>query len=793
MRTLRVGAAGFLIAILVVAAAAVAAIWRTLPPRTAIDAIPGLAATVSVTFDADGVPRIRAANLGDASAALGYVHARDRLAQMDLMRRAAAGELSELVGRRALALDEYARVLGTRDAAERAVAELPPETRALLDAYARGVNAFIARHGRFAAPEYLLLGTPRAWTPVDSMLWAETMGLYLSGNLRTELERLVLARQLDRARILRLWPVAGAASRAASLGAPPPSPDGAALASATLAAIPRFPAPLTLPQTASNGWAVDAAHSTTGAPLLAGDPHLAYALPCLWYLARIDTPAAPLAGATAPGVPFLVIGRNRRIAWTFTTAAADTEDVFIERVLDRDHYLGPDGPLPFGHRAERIRVRGKPDVLLDVRLTRHGPVLSDLRGDFGGPAPPAPDLVLAASVASLQADNRAAFGLSRLNGARDVAEAGDAAASITAPVQNLIVADPHAIALFTTGRVPVRRAGDGAFAVPGWDGAHDWTGWASGAALPRVVAPPTGMVVNANEPVAGAPSVDQDAAKTAWMGRDAPGSWRARRIRALLAAASRFSLDDFAAMQGDVRDLQLAALLPRLLGGAVAHDELSSFALRALADWDATMAPDRPEPLIAATWLRGVDAAVMEAAGDPDEAAARPGDVVLDALARGDAGLCGGPCSALLSTTLGRTVGAIAAEQGNNPTGWQWGRVHRARFHNPLWGALPLPQAELAVGGDAETIDAQGAAGASFAAVHGASFRGVYDLGDLDASRFVIATGESGNPFSGHLLDWTSRWQQVRTRTLGIDAQGVSATLELRGGSAPSASAGIAR
>ena len=510
MRTFRFSLAAVLALVTVAALGLFAAVQSTLPSRHAGDELPGLSKPVSITFDADGIPRIRAGDDADAAEALGYVHARDRLAQMDLMRRAAAGELSELVGRRALALDEYARVLGTREAATKAVAALPPATRALLEAYARGVNAFIARHGRFSAPEYLLLGTPRPWTPVDSMLWAETMGLYLSGNLRTELERLTLSARLDHAHILGLWPVAAnggteAASRAV------PARRGR-LAAATLAALPRFPAPFTLPATASNGWAVDANHSTTGAPLLAGDPHLAYALPCLWYLARIDTPDTTLAGATAPGTPFLVIGRNRHIAWTFTTAAADTEDVFIERVLDRDHYAGPDGPVAFGHRSERIRVQGKRDVVLDVRTTRHGPVISDLARTLGGAAAPGPGLVLAARIASLDADNQAARGLSLLNQAPDVAAAGRAAASITAPVQNLLVADRGGIALFTTGRVPVRRSGDGAFPVPGWDGAHDWTGYASGPALPTLVAPASGIVFNANEPVDGT-------ASTVFMGR----------------------------------------------------------------------------------------------------------------------------------------------------------------------------------------------------------------------------------------------------------------------------------
>ena len=438
---------------------------------------------------------------------------------------------------------------------------------------------------------------------------------------------------------------------------------------------------------------------------------------------------------------------------------------------------------PSATARERIRVQGKRDVVLDVRTTRHGPVISDLARTLGGAAPHrVPAWCWRHASPASTPTTSAARGLSLLNQAPDVAAAGVAASRITAPVQNLMVADVHGIALFTTGRVPVRRSGDGTFPVPGWDGAHDWTGYVSGAALPTVVAPRSGIVLNANEPVGGT-------ASTVFMGRDAPDAWRARRIQSLLSAASRFSPDDFVSMQGDVRDLLMVRLLPHLLQGAQPHDELSAAAIRELADWDGSMGAGRPEPVIAAAWLGAVAQSVLREVGDPDGAAALPGDVVLDVLTRRDAPSCGGSCPALLSTTLQRTVAVIAATQGGNMTSLQWGRVHRAHFRNPLWGGLPLlgrlGGADLAVGGDANTVDAQGYAPGSFAAVHGASFRGVYDLADLEASRFVIATGESGNPFSRHLLDFGWRWQHLQTVTLAERPAATAATLDLTPGGAP--------
>ena len=211
------------------------------------------------------------------------------------------------------------------------------------------------------------------------------MGLWLSENWRTELARLSLAGRLPPAKIDALWPPqqdAGNPEARADPGTQYAAVDAAVAKAAgqVLAALPAFPAPFTLPPTASNEWAVDGAHSATGAPLLAGDPHLAFAFPGLWYLARIDTPHGVLAGATAPGVPFVVLGRNANIAWTFTTTGADVQDVFVETPAGAGQLPDAGWAEPFETREERIRVRGEPDVMMTVRATRHGPVISDLDG-----------------------------------------------------------------------------------------------------------------------------------------------------------------------------------------------------------------------------------------------------------------------------------------------------------------------------------------------------------------------------------------------------------------------------
>ena len=367
--------AGFIV--LFVAAMVTGVLWLTLPPRSQQARIAGLSGSVDIGFDADGIPRIRAASATDAAAALGFVHARDRLFQMDLMRRAASGRLSEIAGPATLPHRPMMRTLGLRRHAVEDTWRLPADARAMLEAYARGVNAWIAERGRFSAPEFLFLGTPEPWQPVDSLLWGETMGLWLSLNWRTELSRQALAGPRAAADGRRA--VAAGGRRRPARGSTGTRLDAKFAGAAGRPACRAFPDPSRCRSTASNEWAVDGRHTATGAPLLAGDPHLAFGFPGIWYLARIETPAGVLAGATAPGVPFLVLGHNGHIAWTFTTTGADVQDVFIETSAGDGQYQTPDGPRPFVVREERIKVRGEPDQMLTVRETRHGPVVSDLR------------------------------------------------------------------------------------------------------------------------------------------------------------------------------------------------------------------------------------------------------------------------------------------------------------------------------------------------------------------------------------------------------------------------------
>lgn len=758
------GLAGF---ILLATSTLAALVWMTLPGGNRTAAIPGLNAPVDISIDADGIPRVHAASETDAAAALGFLHARERAFQMELTRRAAAGELSEILGKPTLANDRFMRLLGMRARAEADLAALPKDTRALLDAYARGVNAWIDARGRFASLEHLYLGVPRPWTPVDSLLWGKLMGLYLSSNWRTELARAALAGKLSDAEIDSLWPATGGAGHPQARLEPALATAARRLAEA----LPHFPAPYTQTQTASNEWAVDGRHSATGAPLLAGDPHLGFGLPGVWYLARIEWPGHVLVGATAPGVPFLVLGHNGHIAWTFATTGADVQDLFVETPAGEGDYMTPDGPRPFTARHEIIHVSGAPDELLTVRETRHGPVVSDLI------APEGP--VLAASMANLAPGDMAAAGLLALNRAENIAEAGAAAPLISSPVQNLLVADRERIALYVTGRVPVRRDGDGSRPMPGGEGRFDWTGWASGDELPHYVAPASGRLANANERIA-PPDFP------VFLGRDWFGDWRVRRIRELLGASDRHTAADFAAMQADALSVSARDVLPRLQMTAPA-DPVSRTALDLLRGWDGTMARDKPQPLIFNAWMSEFRTALLARFG-PVGDATPPGmelvaDALSDALPPGGAARCDGDCGKMLSESLVRAMGELKAQFGPDVATWRWGRAHRAMFAHPVLRGIPVLYRfgieQIGSPGDDTTLFRAGMAGHSFAATHGASYRGVYDLAGLDRSLFMLAPGQSGNPASPLARNFLRRWHDGDTITIGPEAASVAAKITL--------------
>ena len=767
----------------------------SLPETAGTIALPGLKAPVEIIRDKDGIPHIFAESEADAAFALGFIHAQDRLWQMEEMRRLGTGRLSELAGAGALPLDRFTRTVGLERLAEAALAHLDAGLRAKLDAYAAGVNAFLAHHRGAWPPEFMLLGiAPAPWRPVDSLLWGELMAVQLSGHWRDELLRAQLLRHLTPAQVDQLWP---------------PYPGDAPTTLAWDATLYRG---LPLGQLAklaaafdgrgaSNTWVVDGAHSVTGKPILANDPHLGFSLPGLWYLVRVETPSLRAAGATVPGVPLIILGHNDRIAWGMTTTGGDVEDLFVEKLdpQDPNRYVTPEGSLPFRTRTEIINVRGASPVTLIVRETRHGPVLSDTVEDVARASERG--TVMALSATWLKADNRIAEAIYRINTARDWDSFVAALKDFNAPEQNLTYADVDGnIGFYAAGWVPIRKAGDGRLPVPGWTGEYDWNGMIPFEALPHGLNPPAGRFLNANNKVTppgyptrlSASSPDPYPYHLTADGWDSP--YRARRIEALLDGLPKASLDAFAAVQADSLSLAARDLLPYLTQSDLAEPR-AKVALERLRRWDGTMDRGRPEPLIFAAWLRELNRLLFAAKLGEDfhafwgERAGLIASVMTEHpewCARAEAPSAG-DCGASSAEALARALDWISARYGSEPGLWHWGEAHQALFRHHVFERIPvvgpLVNARIPADGGDYTVN-RGAFDIAnerepFADVHGAGFRAIYDLADLGRSRFMIAGGESGNLFSRHFTDLVRRWRNFDYVRLA----GAREELERAGGS----------
>lgn len=753
---------------LVLAAAtglAVAAVWgwRTIPQTTGEITLPGLAAAVDIWRDPHGIPHIRAASRNDAVFALGYVHAQDRMWQMEFTRRLGAGRLAEVLGQPALNSDRFMRTLGFNRLAALQIDMLRPETRTLIDSYAAGVNAWLEHRAEALPPEFAMLGhEPEPWRSTDSLLWGRLLGYQLSANWQTELFRARLALNLPKALLAELWP-----------GDPPDAPitmnpgDEAALELfyGLLDEVPRS----LQSHSASNAWVLGGGRTLSGKPILANDPHMAFEAPSNWYIARLITPEGELIGATAPGTPFHILGHNGVVAWGMTSTGADTQDLFIEQLDPADslQYLAPDGPKRFRERRERIEVKDGEALDLVVRETRHGPVISDFLADMDSVA--GLNSVLALADTSLAEGDRTPDALAAMATARDITSFQLAAGGFRSPVVNIFFADKEgAIGMLTPGRVPVRLAGDGSLPAGGASGRQDWAGFIPVESMPRRTDPPSGVLANANNRLVG-PDYPWQIARD-W---DAPH--RAQRILEILAARKRHSLDDTVALQNDILSDAARQLLPVMLSQVGRVEGPSIRAVELLKVWDLRMDRDRPEPLIYAAWLREtVRALAAKRLGAlfPRYWRNRPA-FVLSALT-GNRHWCSEPdgdamrdCGSVLRLALRRAIGRISPSLGNDISGWRWGDLHQAQFNHPLFTHTPalalLSDLSIASDGGDHTVSrgymAAGAEGRPYRHVHGAGYKAIYDLSDLSASRFMITPGQSGNPLSRHYRDLLEPWR----------------------------------
>ena len=738
----------------------------SLPQTDGTIAVRGLSAVVTIARDAHGIPTIKAQSDADAAFGLGYVEAQDRLFQMDVMRHYGAGRLSEWFGAAALDTDKSMRTLGIYRAAAAQYLLLSPELRAVFDAYAAGVNAYLATRPGALPPEYQARPvTIEPWTPVDSLLWGKLMDLQLTGNYRQELLRARLARRLKPDDLAVLYP---------SYDPQEPVTLGALDLDEVLPGLPPV-----LP--ASDEWVVDGRHSSSGKPILANDPHLGFATPGVWYLARIATPQETIAGVTSPGAPMIVIGHNTHIAWGFTTTGGDVEDVFIEKLdpADATHYVTPDGSQAFATRDEKILVKGGAPVTLTVRSTRHGPVIADPGGGE----------VLALQATWLQGDDRTPQALWDASRAHDWDGFRNAFKNAVAPEQNVTYADVDGhIGFIAPARVPIRAQGDGTAPVPGWTGENEWTGTVPFDGLPQGFDPPSGRFVAANNKIV--PDGFPYLITKRW---ELP--YRAQRITELLDRTPMQSAETAAAMQADVDSIAARRLLPLMLEG-MPQSTAGQEAIRRLRAWDQRMSLDRVEPLLFIAWLREFNRQILADTLGPlfDGYWGLHPDVVENILAN-HPDWCDNretgeveTCPQQLGSALDRAIDGLTRRYGGDLSAWRWGDVHPASFPHAIWSRLPLIAGWLGVAipddGSFDTIDNAtmfaGSEAEPFTAVHGTSMRMIVDMADPAAARFMIAPGQSGNLVSPHYSDLLSTWRDMGYVRFSDDASGGVLTLAPR-------------
>jgi penicillin amidase len=739
--------------------------------------VPAIAlnAAVEVVRDAYGIPHIFAASHKDATFALGFVHAQDRLWQLEINRRIGSGRLAEILGPAALDTDRFLRTIGVRRSAEASLARLDPESRALLDAYAAGVNAFLASDPVLPV-EFLLTGArPEPWTPVDSLVWTKMMAWDLGGNWRSELLRMRLAKTLPLARIQEFLP--------AYPGDPPlPITDlkglygGLEKEALRLAEkdIDRIlaAAPPGLPEGAgSNNWVVAGSRSASGKPLLANDPHLGLTAPAVWYFAHLNSPGMNVVGATLPGIPAVTLGRNDRVAWGFTNTGPDVQDLYLEKLDPAGGYVTPEGPRPFRTIVETIKVKGADDVRLEVRVSRHGPIISDVVKSALDATPRG--YVIAFAWTALADDDltfQSSLGLARSGNWGDFLAA---ARKFSAPQQNMLYADVDGnIGYVAAGRVPVRKPDNdlkGLAPAPGWEAKYDWAGYVPFEDLPQNYNPAAGRLWTANEKIV-APGY-KPFITSEWQ-----PPYRSDRIGALIEATPRHDVSSFARMHADVLSLAMQEALPLLLA-TTPRSETARRALALLGQWNAEMRRDLPEPLIAASWWRELAKRIYaDELGDAFQPNWAPrAQFMLNVLSdrEGQARWCDDvrtpapeTCADMLAQSLETALADLAKRYGDDMKAWRWGEAHRARHeHRPL-GRQPLLarifDIRTPTSGDAYTVNVGQFnlhdENEPFANRHAPSLRAIYDLSDMEKSLFIHSGGQSGNRLSAHYRDFTEAW-----------------------------------
>ena len=760
------------IAIIVPTVGYFAVVRPALPQLDGDLALDELTSPVTVYRDASGIPHIVADNAHDLFYAQGFVTAQDRLWAMESQRRAAHGTLSEIVGERGLKNDTFMRILGMTESAEADWETLDADTQSALQAYADGVNAYLAQAGDKLPLEFKILGiTPQEWTPIDSLVFGKLVAWGLSNNYQDELvvTKLVAATSWEEA--ITLLP---------NYPGPDVIPDAnAAALSDTATALLEASAdwqsatPLAKPDQGSNAWVVGGSHTASGLPLLAGDPHQGLSMPTLWYEVGLRTSDGQydVVGASLPGLPGIEIGHNAHIAWAVTNARPDVQDLFIETLnADGTQYQFMDEWKDITIREETIQVKDAEPITLKVRSTQHGPIITDATPDSEHTSTGS---VLALRWTGLDQGRPLAQAIIQLDQSTNWDEFRAATALWQLPGMNFVYADVDGnIGFQMSGAVPVRASNDvqGLQPVSGADGSHEWQSFVAFDELPSALNPSGDFFASANNRPAG---LDYPH----FLSHYFQPPYRVALISKTIRDSKNVTADDFAALQGSLYsdiNLQVARALAAEASPANRQEEVM---LETLADWDGMMTPESGEASLSELALRHIlrltlDPKLGAATTDSYLTLAGYPYMFLQNLLDDPANpWWDGDRAGVLTKSLRAAMDELTASVGSNPAKWTWGNLHTFTFSHPLGsvGALrPIfNRGPYPTGGNWNTVDS-GAyyADKPYAMGLGPAYRIIADPADWDASLSIIPSGESGQPFSPHYADQIKSWLAVEYHRL---------------------------
>ena len=773
---------------------------RSLPVTTGTLRLEGLQAPVEVVRDADDVAHIYARDELDLYRALGFVHAQERLWQMEMQRRVASGTLAEIFGSAGISGDRFMRTVGLQRAADSAWETLPADTKKIVEAYVAGINQNIAsRTGSGMAPEFTVLGfRPRPWTGPDVLAGLKLLAWELDNiSYSTELLHTDLINKVGAERAQQLMPEYSASDPITIADTKHESYERLVAAADDVGKFANGIGAVNYGGMGSNAWVIAGAKSATGAPILANDPHLGSSIPAVWYLAHLKAANIDVIGATIPGLPFVVTGRNRHIAWGVTHLVADVQDVYRER-LDADQRNAEFKGQPEVIRVveEKIHVKGGPEVKLNVRITRHGPLLSDaINADDAQMPPnrrPPPLEPLALRWTGLDHDDTTLQSFIKLNRAGNWNEFKEGLRDLRAPALSFVYADVDGnIGFHSAGNVPVRDSGDGTLPTEGWSGATEWNGSIGFDDLPQAFNPPSNFIVAANHrPV---PDGYQH-----FLGRQWAAAYRARRITELIQAKEKLTLDDNAAIQGDTVSLQLRELAPLLTTFVTPQNDDERRALELLKSSDGSAGGNSAAATIYEAWYSQLayrltgDELGLRLLGRYEERFDYVSRFLTNALKDPNSAWCDDintpereSCNDIMGQTFRRTLSDLRSSLGSDVQKWRWDRLHVAVFpHQPFHRILlvsKLFSRSIPNGGDRSTVNI-GPYGFNrdFEQYASPGYRELINLGDLNDGRFILSTGQSGHFLSSHYDDYLKDWQAVRYRPMRLDQQQSGKTLTLQ-------------